>query len=441
MKPQDYATRILVAVTGLSPQIVTETLYALAVGLERSERPFVPTRIRLITTEEGARRAKDSLLNPGNGWFHRLRSDYRLPAIEFGPQHIVVLKDRTGQPLDDIRTREDNELAADAITKEIRALTSDDDTALHVSIAGGRKTMGFYVGYALSLYGRVQDRLSHVLVTTPYESHREFFYPAPQRRMLEDREGRLSDAHDARVTLADIPFVRMRTGLGRDLLDSSASFSTVVDEAQRALPPVGLVLDPANCTVTASGETFELEPSKFALYWLLSAHVRRGRPAVHWSEDGFMTQLLDYYARIEMTGPGEYVRIETAYEGGRGDKIVNPAKAHINRTLRQRLGERRAAPYLIVSLAPIANTRRKRFGLCLSPNAIRIRGASSRKQRGLSYAPPTCVAAHRGRREENSGERRAGDRFVEISKLPSTTPWSHRNVEFNSESLAMGVAT
>jgi CRISPR-associated protein (TIGR02584 family) len=28
---------------------------------------------------------------------------------------------------------------------------------------GERKTMGFYVGYALSLFGRAQDRLSHVI--------------------------------------------------------------------------------------------------------------------------------------------------------------------------------------------------------------------------------------------------------------------------------------
>ena len=379
MKPQDYATRVLVAVTGLSPQIVTETLYALAVAPAPSEPRFVPTRIRLITTDEGASRAKDSLLNSVNGWFHRLQTDYRLPPIEFEPEHIVVLKDRTGQPLDDIRTRDDNERAADAITEEIRELTRNDDTALHVSIAGGRKTMGFYLGYALSLFGRAQDRLSHVLVSAPFESHAEFFYPAPQRRVIHDRDGREYDACDARVTLAEIPFVRLRAGLGRDLLDGSASFSTVVVEAQRALPSVGLVLDPANCTVTAGGETFALKPSKFALYWLLATRVRRGRPAAHWSEDDFMTQLLDYYGRIELTGPGEYERIETAYEGGRGDKIVNPAKAHINRTLRQRLGERRAAPYLIVPLAPIPNTRRKRFGLRLSPNAIRIRGTTSRE--------------------------------------------------------------
>ena len=46
--------KILLAVTGLSPQIVTETLYALAVG---QETPWVPDDIQLITRCEGAERA------------------------------------------------------------------------------------------------------------------------------------------------------------------------------------------------------------------------------------------------------------------------------------------------------------------------------------------------------------------------------------------------
>ena len=391
MQPQDHPTRILIAVTGLSPQIVTETLYALAAPPAGSEPRFVPTTIRVITTEEGASRARDSLLTPDTGWFHRLRSEYDLPAIEFGPEHIIVLRDQNGEPLDDIRTRDDNESAADAITKQIRRLSRRDDTALHVSIAGGRKTMGFYLGYALSLYGRAQDRLSHVLVSAPYESHPEFFYPAPQRRIIRDRDGREHDAQNARVTLADIPFVRLRAGLGPDLLSGSASFSAVVEEAQRALPPVELVLDPASCTVTAGGETFELAPAKFALYWLLAERARRGRPAAHWSEQDFMTELLDRYGDLEMTGPGEYDRIEKAYEAGRGAGIVNPAKAHINRILRQRLGKRRAEPYLIASLAPIPATRRRRFGLRLSRRAIRIRDASSRDV--LQARPPLVRSA------------------------------------------------
>ncbi|MBP6582128.1 MAG: hypothetical protein KA204_01445, partial [Chromatiaceae bacterium] len=46
-----FPRRILLAVTGLTPQVVTETLYALA--MER-QPPFIPTEIHLLTTAEGA---------------------------------------------------------------------------------------------------------------------------------------------------------------------------------------------------------------------------------------------------------------------------------------------------------------------------------------------------------------------------------------------------
>jgi len=58
--PATYPRRILLAVCGLSPQIVTETLYALA---SAPDLPFVPTEVHLITTREGAQRAELSLLS------------------------------------------------------------------------------------------------------------------------------------------------------------------------------------------------------------------------------------------------------------------------------------------------------------------------------------------------------------------------------------------
>ena len=53
--PASYPRRILLAVTGLSPQIVTETLYALAV---EGEPRWMPTEIRIITTRRGAEKAR-----------------------------------------------------------------------------------------------------------------------------------------------------------------------------------------------------------------------------------------------------------------------------------------------------------------------------------------------------------------------------------------------
>ena len=370
-QPEDHPRRLLVAVTGLSPQIVTETLYALTV---RQERPFVPTEVRLITTEEGAERAKLSLLHPESGWFHRLRTDYDLPPIAFGPEHIHVLKDADGRPLGDIRSPEDNERAADTITDVVRELTRDDDSALHVSIAGGRKTMGFYLGYALSLYGREQDRLSHVLVNAPYESHRDFFYPTPGSVLIHTREpdSRPYDARDAKVTLAEIPFVRLREGLNPELMEGTASFSAAVADAQRALPPLALELDPASCTVTAGGESFRMKPAWFATYWMLAERARLGKPGVHWS-DGIEQELLGYYKRVNPAN-GDYERAKQAFKHGLSAENFNPTKTHIKEEMERHLGRRRAEPYLIKALENIPGTRYRRFGLALPPEAIRIAG-------------------------------------------------------------------
>jgi CRISPR-associated protein (TIGR02584 family) len=185
--PEAYPRRVLLAVTGLSPQIVTETVYALAL---RRRPAFIPTEICLITTFKGGENARLSLLSEDPGWFHRLRRDFSLPEILFDESCIHVITGQDGNPLEDIASEADNVAVADFITERVRALTADPEVSLHVSIAGGRKTMGFYVGYVLSLFGRAQDRLSHVLVTAPFESRPDFYYPARRSHRGACRRGR-----------------------------------------------------------------------------------------------------------------------------------------------------------------------------------------------------------------------------------------------------------
>lgn len=174
-QPHRYQKRILLAVIGLTPQVITETVYALAQLAE----PFHPTELHIITTQEGFSRIRLTLLGDNPAWLTRLEQDYSLPNVSFDESRIHVLADEQGIILDDIRTDADNECLADTITRTIAQLTQDNDCALHVSLAGGRKTMGYYAGYALSLFARPQDRLSHVLVSSPFESHPDFYYPTP----------------------------------------------------------------------------------------------------------------------------------------------------------------------------------------------------------------------------------------------------------------------
>jgi hypothetical protein len=86
--PEAYPRRVLLAVTGLTPQVVTETLYGLAVARDRA---FVPTEILLITTLKGEVNARLSLLSEDPGWFHR--GGERIGKLPPRDDH------RCGQPL------------------------------------------------------------------------------------------------------------------------------------------------------------------------------------------------------------------------------------------------------------------------------------------------------------------------------------------------------
>lgn len=274
---QMSARRILLCVTGLSPQIVTETVFALAVD---SSPPWIPDEIRLVTTQRGAENARLLLLSDHPGWFLRLCDDWGLPHIAFDAAHIEVLKDSFGQPLDDIRDDQDNQRAADGIADLVRRLTEDDNTEIHASIAGGRKTMGFFMGYAMSLWGRPQDKLSHVLITSPFESRPEFFYPTPTSHVIPARAPGQDplDAMTAKVWLGDIPFVRLRSLLPASLKGERGGFAQAVSAANRALDQIELEIDIAQSCVRINQQTVALPPMQMSLLCLLAWRCQRSQP-------------------------------------------------------------------------------------------------------------------------------------------------------------------
>ena len=279
-----WSRRVLFCVCGLSPQVVTESVYALACAVPARER-FVPTEVHILTTVIGAERAAASLLAPGTGAFARLVADYQLPEIMFDERCIHTVPDSAGRPLADIRTDSDNVCLADAVTHWVRTFTQDSRTALHVSLAGGRKTMSFYAGYVLSLLGRPQDRLSHVLVDPALESSPDFFYPSPRRMgggsfTNVDSVGAPVGPRSPQLGLALIPFVRLRDGLPRTLLEGRSGFAQTVAAANAGRAPPSLLLDSASHTVVADGIGIRLPPFQFSLLAALAIRAQRKKPAL-----------------------------------------------------------------------------------------------------------------------------------------------------------------
>ncbi|MGS0754031.1 CRISPR-associated ring nuclease Csm6 [Roseateles sp. GG27B] len=367
-EPEQFQRRVLLAVTGLSPQVVTETLYALAVA----QRPtFLPTEVHVVTTQEGAQRLRLALLSAQPGWFARLCSDYALPAINFTEANIHVVTCANGAPLADIRSPQDNQWAADFITEQVRSFTADDDCALHVSMAGGRKTMGFYIGYALSLFGRAQDRLSHVLVSEPFEASLDFFYPTPYSRVIAVRDKVLADTAAATVTLADIPFVSLRQGLPAALLAGQASFNGTVAAARRALAPAELVLDLPQRRIQAAGLVLKLPPASLALLALFARRTINGEAALaaptKTIPDAELAAAFLAELRLISGLLGDTDRTQARLADGMGDDFFAQTLSRLQRCLKEALGPA-ALPYLIDN----GGTRQRRYRLALAPQAIRF---------------------------------------------------------------------
>ena len=304
-QPHDFPRRVLLAVAGTTPQILTETLYALS----QSPTPFVPTEVHVVTTSEGAHRVRLQLLEEKSGKFHEFCRDYGLTGkISFLPENIKVLTDASGNALLDIVSPRDNEQAADQIVEWLRGFTHDADCAIHACLAGGRKTMGFYLGYGLSLYAREQDRLSHVMVSPEFEGHRDFFYKPPTPQTLYTRsmvgasiDERPVSTKDAHISLAEIPFVRLREGLPDALLNGKSSFTSAVQAVQANLPDSNLLIDYSQHTIICGGISIKMQPRIFAFYaWHAQRRLALGdKAAISWKDTlGTNNILMQEYFKI-----------------------------------------------------------------------------------------------------------------------------------------------
>ena len=196
----------LVAVVGNTPQVMTETFWAL-----RIQRHVLIDEVFVITTTMGKETCQKRLLDEGR--FKKMLSDYNIdPAtVAFDPDHIHVFEDAEGNFLDDIRTSDDNRLARDQLFRWIENWTQNVDVALHCSLAGGRKSMGYLLGAAIQFFGRPQDRLYHVLVTPQaIETNPDFFFPPVREAQIPTSDGQKISTADVRIELAELPYVSVR---------------------------------------------------------------------------------------------------------------------------------------------------------------------------------------------------------------------------------------
>jgi CRISPR-associated protein Csx14 len=262
---EDAMKRILLAVCGLTPQVVTETLYVL------HQQGRMPSAVRILTTRAGKDAVNAHLLNPTDGHYCRFLSEYGIPrdSVDFSFEHVLAVRDENGREIDDIGGEDDSEAFLKACMEAAFAATRDPEAAVFFSIAGGRKTMGTCLALAAQFYARPQDRLFHVLVSPEFESSREFFYPPARSRpmQLKDAKGQpfVKESRYARVTLVPLPFVSVRDRISPAMLRTPEEPAALLLSLIREQRPTLIVDIPAR-KLAWKGVELDMPPALLALY-------------------------------------------------------------------------------------------------------------------------------------------------------------------------------
>jgi CRISPR-associated protein (TIGR02584 family) len=350
---------ILLSTTGASPQVLTETLYS----IYQSGRPF-PNEVYVITTKS----CFDSLANGlfRDGYLQALKDEYALPYFTFNESHIWLIEDENGKQIDDAKSVEDQTSMANFITRKVYEITEDSDTAIHASLAGGRKTMAFYFGYAMSMFGREQDTLSHVFVDDQYEFVRDFWYPTKQPKWVTGKHGQGEiDLSQAKVTLAEIPFVRMRTSIEPSLFSSLAnqSFSQTVGMLNASNhQQLNITIDKSAKLISTLGVDIKFTAKEMAFYIWLFNKGEEGLLVDRYFDENIAHSIsfLETYSRVA-TDPRIFNSFNTTPEDfnekkysdltGMEREFLQPICSTINRKFRKQLSSQVADKLEIRSIS------------------------------------------------------------------------------------------
>ena len=268
--------KILIAGMGTSPAVLTNVVWALAHG----EKPVVPDEIVVFITKNGKTLLKKELFDDGV-WADMLKSLSREGIdiegkLIFGETSIRSIPDVRGNEIDDLRTGDDNLRAADFMLGELRKYTEDNGTELHVSIAGGRKTMSALLFSCMSLLGREQDKVYHVLLPPALEGGvtPTFYYPKRGTTYTARFTGKKHKAKDLQCELFEVPFVRMRGWYQEKFKEIPPSYRTLISKVQTVAPPAiaypEIEIDAWNGWVKIDGNLAPMSKACFAMLLLLA---------------------------------------------------------------------------------------------------------------------------------------------------------------------------
>ncbi len=269
---------VLITVVGMSPAVVTETIW----GLHIEHPDLVPDEVKVCTTRTGWEKLESMLLKQKEKmsvWKmleHKLRKKIKLSKY--------IFEDDQGCELIDIVTSTDQNLVADQLLRVIRSYKNPEleICRLVASIAGGRKSMSALMYAAMCLGASSDDIITHVLADEKVTSCTEFFFPEQEKQQLINRTGEDFTAAQVKIDLAEIPFVPLVSLVKGADFETGGSFSRLMGRAREHITQlypedVKIRISTSDCKVIINGESLELPPRQYMLMAIMAMHALKGK--------------------------------------------------------------------------------------------------------------------------------------------------------------------
>jgi CRISPR-associated protein (TIGR02584 family) len=337
----------------MSPAVLTETVWALAFPEDKSTEPIVPDEVVAITTTDGDEAIGKQLFGPDRVW-DDLRAavlgesavtDKRLCLQRPSGAGTIISRKIGGtrQWLKDISNEEENTATADFIIEKLWGYVEKPETRLIASISGGFKTMSALLFSGMSLLGRKDDLITHVLVNAPYDTslNPRFFFPSQKSQPLVDRDGKIWMAADARIRLGLVPFVALH-----DLLEKyqkPRSYSELVARCRANVAvaiqsPIEITIGQSRPLLIVNRQAVKLSPREHLVMLFLAKRSKDAQPALDAYGDGlpllmaFRDSLKPDTAKIrgdkindesDFTHPLSSLRVKLRKTGGNAERLVS----------------------------------------------------------------------------------------------------------------------
>ena len=271
---QEEERIVLISVVGMSPAVVTESIW----GLHLEHPELVPDEVVVYTTRVAWDNLHKALTSTHEG-----TSVWEDLQQKVGKNMVLrkrIFEDTQGGELADIVSSADQEVVADQLLRGIREFKNPQQEKYRVvaSVAGGRKSMSALMYAAMSLGAEADDVITHVLADDVATSCPEFFFPAQVQQELVNRKGESFTAGEVRIDLAEIPFVPLASLVKHTDFKADGCFTKLVKRAREAVARLSpeetrIRLSKKGCVVHINGQELKLDDRPYTLMAIMAAHA------------------------------------------------------------------------------------------------------------------------------------------------------------------------